>query len=63
MTTQIKEGELSIHHHVLGPQTVKVLTVNRMSNIAVVQFRELDQPASAANTRTVVLNTLRTGEK
>lgn len=55
----ITEGTTAIHLHAFGPQDAKVLTVNRMSNNAVIQFRELEQTPSASNTMTVMLYTLR----
>ncbi len=58
-TMNIREGSIATHLQALGPQDVKVLTVNRAMNTAVIQFRELDQPASEKNTYTVTLDTLR----
>lgn len=57
-TMTITEGTIVTHLHAFGPQDAKVLTVNRMSNNAVIQFRDLDQTASPQNTMTVMLDRL-----
>lgn len=56
---QFKEGDIVTELFVLGPQDVRVVTLNRAMNYAVIQFRELDKPASETNTRAVVLDELR----
>lgn len=55
----IQEGTIATHLFVLGPRDVKVLTVNRAMNTAVIQFRDFDRAPSEQNTMSVVLDTLR----
>jgi hypothetical protein len=57
-TTTIREGAIVTELFILGPQDVRVLTVNDAMHTAVIQFRELDQAPSAANTKTVTLDKL-----
>ncbi len=54
-----QEGDIVTEMQALGPQDVKVLTINRAMNTAVVQFRNLDSTPSEQNTYTVVLDRLR----
>lgn len=55
----IQEGTIATELFILGPRDVKVLTVNRAMNYAVVQFRDLDQTPSEKNTYAVTLDKLR----
>lgn len=55
----IQEGTIATHLFILGPRDVKVLSVNRAFNTAVIQFRDFDQSPSPQNTYTVTLDTLR----
>ena len=57
--TQIQENTIATHLFILGPRDAKVLTVNRASNTALIQFRDLESTPNAQNTRTVLLDTLR----
>lgn len=54
----IQEGTIVTELHVLGPQDVKVLTVNRAMNTAVIQFRDLESTPSEQNIRVVMLDKL-----
>lgn len=55
----IQAGTIATHLFILGPRDVKVLSVNRAFNTALIQFRDLDQTPSEKNTYTVTLNTLK----
>lgn len=54
----VQEGTIATELFILGPRDVKVLTVNRAMNFAVIQFRNLDQTPSEQNTYAVTLNKL-----
>lgn len=54
----IQEGEIVTHRHILGPQDVRVLTINRASNIALIHFGNLEEAPTEVTTRTVLLDTL-----
>lgn len=54
----IREGTIVTELFILGPQYVKVLTVNQAMNTAVVQFRELGKTPNESNTKTVTLDKL-----
>ncbi|HET8776858.1 MAG TPA: hypothetical protein VFN76_04270 [Candidatus Limnocylindria bacterium] len=58
MATQINEGDIVTELFVLGPQDVRVITLNRAMNYAVIQFRDLDKSANETNTRAVTLDKL-----
>jgi hypothetical protein len=52
------EGTIVTEKTVFGPRDVKVLTVNRAMNYAVIQFRDLKQTPSEQNTYSVTLDKL-----
>jgi DUF971 family protein len=52
------EGTIVTEKTVFGSRDVKVLTVNRAMNYAVIQFRDLKQTPSEQNTYSVTLDKL-----
>lgn len=54
----IQENTIATEKTVFGPRDVKVITVSRASNYAVIQFRELNQTPSEKNTYAVTLDRL-----
>lgn len=54
----IQEGTIVTELFILGPRDVRVITVNRAMNHAVIQFRDLDKPASETNVYSVTLDKL-----
>lgn len=59
---EIREGAIVTELFILGPRDVRVISLNRAMNYAVIQFRDLDQPASEQNTYSVTLDKLRAKE-
>lgn len=55
---KIQENTIATEKTVFGPRDVKVLTVNRAMNHAVIQFRDLDHIPSEQNTYSVKLDNL-----
>ena len=58
MSKQVREGEIVTHKHVLGDQDVKVVTVNRASNYAVIQLDPENGNAKTARITSVTLDKL-----
>lgn len=58
-TSIVQPSTIATELFILGPRDVKVLTVERAWNTAVIQFRDLGSTPSEQNTYTTTLDQLR----